>query len=221
MNPDFKMPPMPPRIAKLPRKSIYPVPFFVAKIDGVYDFRIVRPETMQECIEQHLCWICGEKMGKPQCFVVGPMCVVNHTSAEPPSHRECAEFAVQACPFMLNPQMVRREDEQTKALESNVAGQMIKRNPGVMALWTTKFWSIFGDGRGGALFRFTEPVHVSWWREGRRATTEEIMESIDSGLPNLRAMIPPGDTASEGYLNDLVDKAKALVLKTSERAKPL
>lgn len=217
MNPhsNFVMPPMPPRIAKLPRKGIYPVPFFVAKVNGVYDFRMVRPETMQQCIEQHLCWICGEKMWKPQCFVVGPMCVVNHTSAEPPSHRECAEFAVLACPFMLNPQMVRREDEQTKALEGNVAGNMIKRNPGVMALWTTKFWAMFNDGRGGVLFNFQDPVHVSWWREGRRATTAEVLESIESGLPNLKAMIPPGDKESEEHLNALVVKALKLVAATT------
>lgn len=180
-----KMPPLPPRIAKLPRNARgYPVPFFVAWINGVPDFRMVRPEVIRECVRKSLCWICGETLGAQSTFAIGPMCCVNRNNAEPPSHRACAEFAAQACPFMLNPGMVRREDEMTKAHEGNVAGISIRRNPGVMACWSTKKWKTKNDPTG-LLFDIGEPSHISWWREGRAATREEVRESILSGVPIL------------------------------------
>jgi hypothetical protein len=46
-------------------------------------------------------------------------------SAEPPSHRECAEYAVRACPFLTRPLAVRNE----RGLDGfEPAGVMIKRN---------------------------------------------------------------------------------------------
>ena len=34
---------------------------------------------------------------------------MNRTSAEPPSHRDCAEFAVKACPFLTQRELTRRK----------------------------------------------------------------------------------------------------------------
>ncbi len=176
---------MPDAIAALPRNARgYPVPFFVAYVDGKPDFRLVRPETLHEAVERRLCWICGQPLGAQGTFVLGPMCCVNRANSEPPSHRKCAEFAVQACPFMLRPEMERREDETTGAA---LAGVMIKRNPGVMALWTSKHWTRFddGQGKGKQLFNVGDPRHVSWWREGRTASAREVYDSIMTGLPEL------------------------------------
>lgn len=205
----LKLPAMPPRIAKLPRNGRgYPVPFFVAWINGAPDFRVVRPETVRSCDEFKLCWICGEKLGAHACFAVGPMCTVNRTSAEPPSHKDCAEFAVQACPFMLVPQKVRREDDFTRA-QNGAPGHMIKRNPGVMALWFVKKWTKFSDGAGGQLYNIGEPEAVTWWREGRAATRAEVQESVESGLPLLlnmcqtdsdRAALREATATAEKYL---------------------
>jgi len=47
------------------------------------------------CVRHKRCWLCGQPLGKFMCFVVGPMCAINKTSAEPPSHRDCALYAVQ------------------------------------------------------------------------------------------------------------------------------
>src|ERR1700722_4832356 len=143
MNPadTLNLPPLPDRIAKLPKSPRgYPVPWFVSWIDGLPEFRMVRPEKIHIAAKNRLCWICGEKMGKASAFVIGPMCAVNHNNAEPPSHPECAEFAVKACPFMLRPNMGRGGDGRTRELGRDPAGVAIKRNPGVMAIWVTKTW---------------------------------------------------------------------------------
>lgn len=181
-----KMPTLPERIAKLPVNDRgYPIPFFVGTVNGKRDFRFADPKAMMKCVRKNLCWICGQDMSHFKIFPIGPMCCVNRVSAEPPSHIECAEFAVQACPFLLNPNMERREDTTTKALEGNVAGVMIKRNPGVTALWVTDRYSRFDDGRGRQLFEIGPPHAVGWWKEGRLATRAEVLDSITSGLPAL------------------------------------
>ena len=61
---------------------------------------------------------------------------------------------------------------------------MIERNPGVTLLYTTRVYHPFKD-RGGLLFELGEPTAVEWYREGRRATREEVLESVGTGLPIL------------------------------------
>lgn len=186
------LPPLIPRIAKLPRDERgYPIPFFVAQLpDGKFDFRIVDPVKLRRCVREKLCWVCGEKLGKHITFPIGPMCMITRVSSEPPSHTDCAEWSVRGCPFLSKPAMERREDELTEGYEGNTPGVMIKRNPGVIATWTTHNYKIFNDGRGGALFELGEPEKASFWREGRAATRAEIMESIKEGLPQLQAACP-------------------------------
>lgn len=185
--------PIPPRMARLPvSEKGFPVPWFVLWQDaagnpmprgtGVPDFRILHPDAIAVAHKKSLCWLCGEPRGIFGAFAIGPMCAINRISAEPPSHRECAEYAVKACPFLSQPRMVRNEkDLPADHIETE---GMLKRNPGVMLIWITKSYQPV-KMNPGVLFRLGEPVDVSWWREGRTATRAEIMESIDSGMPFL------------------------------------
>lgn len=162
----------------------YPVPWFVAWVDGKPEFRAFDPVKLKRCVEESRCWVCGDRLGKFKTFVIGPMCVANRTTAEPPSHEECAVFSATACPFLTLPKAQRREAGLPDDIR--VAGEMIKRNPGVAALWTTtRYTSIQA---GGILFRLLqEPEHIAWYAEGRAATREEVLASLESGLPILEA----------------------------------
>lgn len=182
------LPPLTDRIAALPiDERGYPIPFFVASINGKPDFRIADSAKWERCIKERLCWTCGQKLGRFYGFPIGPMCSITRTTLEPPSHKECAEWSVRGCPFLSKPKMHRREDEISKLGEQNVPGEMIKRNPGVIAVWTTLSYKIFSDGRGGRLIEVGNPETVSWWSEGRPATLNECLDSIKSGLPLLEA----------------------------------
>jgi len=182
------LPPLIPRIAALPvDERGYPVPFFVAWINGKPEFRMADSAKLVRCVKEKLCWVCGQKLGRNMAFVIGPMCAVNRTTAEPPSHLDCAEWSVKGCPFLSKPQMVRREDELTESNKGNVAGEMITRNPGVILIWVTRSYRIFQDPSGKPLFQIGEPDHTSWWRLGRPATRAEVLESIQSGIPLLEA----------------------------------
>jgi hypothetical protein len=192
------------RIAKLPvDERGYPIPFFVKYIDGKPDLRIADGEKWKLCVKTNLCWVCGEPLGAFKSFVIGPMCIVNRVSGDPPAHLECAHFSARACPFLTKPQMVRREDERTKDQTAS-GGILIPRNPGVMALWTTKSYKVESDGMGGHVLRLADPDSISFWREARPATRAEIIESIETGLPKLEAMC-----ANDRDRKHLKDQVKA------------
>lgn len=182
---------MPARMKSLPvDERGYPVPWFVAWHDGKPEFRAMDQHKFIRAVREKLCWVCGERLGVNMCFVAGPMCGINRTSSEPPNHVECAQWSAVNCPFLANPRMVRREDEEINnaKLAENAAGFALSRNPGVAMLWKTRTYEIFNDGRGRKLIQMGEPDSVEWFACGRAATREEVMRSIDSGLPNIEAL---------------------------------
>lgn len=180
------LPELPPRMRKLPLDARgYPVPWFVAFIDGKPDFRVIRENGVPDAHNHRLCWLCGEKRGTYQAFVVGPMCGINRVSAEPPAHLECAEYAVRACPFLTRPLAERSKRDMPE--HQAPAGVMIERNPGVALLWVTKTYRPFrasaeAGGRAGVLFRLGDPTRVEFWAKGRRATRAEVDHSVATGI---------------------------------------
>lgn len=177
---------IPARIKKLPlNKDGYPVPWFVAWIDGAPDFRVIGPGKLQDAVRMKLCWVCGEPLGGWLAFVIGPMCALNRVSSEPPSHRQCAEFSAKACPFLSNPERPRRENNLPEG-HQNPAGISIDRNPGVTLVWITKSYKIIRLDRG-VLFDIGPLEEALWYARGRAATREEVTASIESGLPQLEA----------------------------------
>lgn len=174
-------------MAQLPvDKHGRPVPWFVAWIDGAPDFRVIGPGKIMDAVGFSRCWVCGHHLGRYGSFVIGPMCAVNRVSAEPPSHHECATYSARACPFLTTPAMRRRDvPEQLGTVDP--AGIMIARNPGVALVWTSRTWKRW-FAPNGALFNIGEPTSVQWYANGREATRAEVLASIDSGLPTLRAI---------------------------------
>lgn len=183
-----ELPPVPSRMQKLPvDERQYPVPWFVAVVDGVPDHRVIGPGKRRAAKALRLCWLCGEPLGKFGAFVIGPMCSVNKTSSEPPSHLECADFAARSCPFMTRPKAKRREANLPEE-RHGPAGIMLARNPGVTLVWVSKKWSTYEVPEqfgGGELWDIGEPVECRWYAEGRPATRAECEASIASGCPAL------------------------------------
>ena len=180
--------PLPRRMRQLPvDRRGYPVPWFVAKVDGEYDFRVVDTPKVARAVKYHLCWLCGQTLGRNIAFVIGPMCAVNRVSSEPPSHRECAEYAVAACPFLTKPRM-RRNEKDLPENRVEAAGEPQTRNPGTMALWMTRSYQPFRAhaGNDGVLFRVGPWEQVQWWREGRHATRAEALAALEEGYELLK-----------------------------------
>ena len=193
------LPALPPRMKNLPKDERgYPTPWFVVWLDkagepvkpgtegATPDFRVIAPGKLALAFKMHRCWICGATIvGHAKVFVLGPMCVVNRTTSEPPSHRACAEFAARACPFLVRPRQ-KRNPKNMPEDKLAPAGIHIDRNPGAVALYQTGTFTPFRAG-DGVLFQLGRPIKVDWYAQGRPATREEITESVDSGLPLLLA----------------------------------
>jgi hypothetical protein len=174
---------LPLRMRGLPLHRGYPVPWFVATVDGLPDFRIMDQAKFRRAIREKRCWVCGDVLGRYFAFVIGPMCAITRTTAEPPCHQECARWSAMNCPFLARPHAHRREDYPAEAQPA--AGISIDRNPGVACVWTTRDYAVFKPATGGVLLSVGNPTEVEWFAEGRYATRAEVGASILSGFPAL------------------------------------
>lgn len=176
--------PVPPRIAALPKASNgYHVPWFVKWMDGKPEFRLMDNDKWIMAVKHNICWVCGRKMGSHKAFVIGPMCGINRTSSEPPSHLDCATYSAQVCPFLANPNFERRETgiDYEKGMP---AGVMIQDNPGVVLVWVTKKYTMFMV-KNGPLLEIGEPDELLFYTEGRMATKEEVKACLLKRIPIL------------------------------------
>jgi hypothetical protein len=174
------------------------VPYFVAWHDdagrrveageGTPDFRVVDPRKMAFAVKYKRCWLCGEQLGRHYAFVLGPMCTINRIISEPPSHRQCAQYALQACPFMVQPRMRRNEKTPYAGPIIPAAGLHSGGNPGGMVEWIcADYRPVRADiGHDGTLFKVGEPSSVTWWTEGRHATRAEAAEVLRAGYERLK-----------------------------------
>jgi hypothetical protein len=202
------LPPIPPRMRRLPVERGYPVPWFVAYVQDHFDFRIMDSRKRGRALKENRCWLCGEVLGQYFAFVIGPMCAINRVSSEPPSHRECAEFSVLACPFLNLDEADRRAAQLPEGTDVLPGG--LKRNPGVVLIWVTKRFDIM-PVNGDYLVRVGTPLALTWWREGRTATRAEVLASIDSGYPILCDVATQQGTAAIAELERQKIAALALV----------
>lgn len=178
--------PMPPKMRALSLTDKgFPVLFFAGIIDGKPDLRVMDGRKLAIAINRKLCWLCGQPLGRNLAFILGPMCAITRTIAEPPNHYDCAAYAVRACPFLARPHMHRRDAGLPEEAAWSETG--IKRNPGAAAIWITRSYRPWRAPDGGVLITVGNPERVEWFSEGRHATRAEVEESIESGLPLLFA----------------------------------
>lgn len=203
--------PMPARIARLPVDHRgFPVPRFVAMVDGKPDHRVVDARRFAPAIKNRECWICGEPLGRYLASLIGPMCAVNRIISEPPSHRECCEFSVATCPFLARPHAHRREAGLPEDAQ-DAAGVGLKRNPGVICLWIARDYRPFKPQGGGILFQLGEPLETVWYTEGRIASREEVTSALYRGLPALIEVAHSESRAAEDDLAKKVAYAQVLL----------
>jgi hypothetical protein len=174
------LPTLPARMVKLPiDRRGYPVPWFVQWVNDEPNFQIVSPQRFRQAIRFGNCWICGDRLGARKTFVMGPLNIINRVTSEPACHYDCARFAAQACPFLILPQAKYKE---APAGAVPAAGEMTNRNPGCVALWTTKTFKMQPAGEGKKLIVVSDPVAVDWYANGKLASRATVKASLEDGL---------------------------------------
>lgn len=201
------IPPVPIPMLGLPVQDGYPVPWFVAKVSKTrYDFRCIDAAKIPIAVRKKKCWVCGNTFHKKEyTFPIGPMSAINRIISEPPSHKECAIWSARACPFLIQ-QRGYRNPHEIPAATIEAAGIPILRQPGAVCIWVTDSYKPV-RAPNGVLYALGEPTEVLWMRQGRAATRAEVLESIDSGYPELEAL-----AQQEGAVAQL-EAAKAIALE--------
>lgn len=184
----------------------FPVPWFVTEKteNGLWDFVRIRGERVAEAVRQNRCWVTGEKLGRHAAFVIGPMCVINRVAADPPVIPEIAEWSAQVCPFLSRPMAKRPNQDEGQGA---TPGVMVMGNPGICAVWVTQNHS-FNRHR---LFDIGTPISISWWREGRHATTDEISIGFEAGVERLRKMAEQEGNTAVAYFENLLRVARLTI----------
>jgi hypothetical protein len=185
-----KVTPIPRRMLGLPRDERgFVVPWFAWHDDtGRPHISLLDQEKWWEAVRRDRCWVCGQPLGVFKTFVAAPSNVLAWTVFEPPSHLDCAEYAVRVCPFLSNRAM-RRMQHAERHVEQDClvghAGQRPAPNPGVSALWVTRSYTP-GRLRDKLAITMGDPESVTWWTRGRPATDAEV----EAGLAVVRRYFP-------------------------------
>lgn len=112
-----------------------------------------------------------------------------------------------ACPFLTQPRMRRNEKEMPAG---DMAGIGILRNPGVCVIWScNRYWRI--KTPSGTLFKVGNPVGLEWYAEGKIATRDQVIASLDGGLPILRQLAVEEGTDALTEFNRQLGKAMELL----------
>jgi hypothetical protein len=174
---------LPDRMRWLKRdKRGFVIPWFVPIIDGVPEFRAFDGPKFVAAIRKDLCWLCGGTLGRHKIFVVGPMCVINRISGEPPAHVACAEYAAQICPFLTHPKMRRNTKDMDATMPNRISHPMANpRNPGATALYFTGGYRVLTDPEGHSVIRMDAPSRIAWYTKARAATRSEVQSAMEEG----------------------------------------
>ena len=78
------------------------VPVVVLKEGDVYHFKINDNRIVKSCVANKCCSVCGTALKDDVWFIGGPASVFHKRGAiaDLPVHKECGEYALQACPYM-------------------------------------------------------------------------------------------------------------------------
>lgn len=109
--------PLPERMRKLDRDPRgYPIPFIVLRDnEGRAHFTINDTAKVQITLRRDLCAICGQKLLRGRWYVGGPGSAFHPDGAyiDGPLHFECAQYALQVCPYLAAPKYAGRLDMKT------------------------------------------------------------------------------------------------------------
>jgi hypothetical protein len=86
----------------------YPIPFlqFIPETfykDRRVDFRITDPYKKEFALRKQLCGLCGQPLAAKVYFIGGPLSAESRVFSDPPMHRDCAQYAMKVCPYLVNP----------------------------------------------------------------------------------------------------------------------
>lgn len=164
---------VPEKMRTLPMTELgYFKPWFV-KDD---DFRVVDLQKAHRARAKEVCWISGQPFPEKRYALVGsPLSAMTLVFREPPCIVECAEYAVQVCPFILYPNSKRRvsglkESDTIEYFNDRLDVKYDGSNPGEYYIVVVDdFW--FHEKTQTIRCEETNVIERQYWIEGKRQET--------------------------------------------------
>lgn len=158
----------PKRMAALPKDPRgYPIPVLVyIDSDGKPDFRTTDIRKWIHAAKSRTCGICGEVMGRKIAFIGGPLTAKNRYFTDFAMHRDCAEYAVQVCPFIAARNFKYAEEyKEEEGVIKVVSSTMSAQRPTKFIVGITTSYEILRTDEGFVV-RAGEWDELVWWENG-------------------------------------------------------
>ena len=91
------------------------------------DFRVLEGSVAQRLAHEKRCAICGRRVLGLFAFVGGPSSISHRLFADGPMHPECAEYAMQVCPFLAAPSFAYNKAELPDTITLEVSTERPER----------------------------------------------------------------------------------------------
>lgn len=176
----FQSVPIPALMKNLPKdKRGYPIPHTVITKDGVAHFTVNDEARRQRSIAEDKCPICNRKLFRFRASIGGPLSALHPHGAfiDPPMHVECAQYALQVCPYLALPSYIKRIDAGTLKDEIITIDQtMDPRKPDLFLMVVHRDQRyVFWDGT--MLVRYIKPtkpyVRIEYWNHSKQIPNDE------------------------------------------------
>lgn len=155
---------VPARVAALPVDDRgYPVPHSVKWIEGKPDFRVIDPVKWHAAIKHRCCGLCGQPLGVRMAFVGGDKSIANRLFVDLPMHRDCAIYALQACPFLAAPKFAFSRAIDDLAVHSAVSDD----RPSRFGLGIAKAFVLGQLPSKELVLHAAEFESITWWAHGQ------------------------------------------------------
>lgn len=186
------------------KRSEVPIPAYMSNLpltDGGYlkpwfvkadDFRVTDGDKAALSVTKQACWICGGAFAEPKFAMVGDaLSAAARIYREPPCHVECAEYAMQVCPFILYPNAKRREagldfEDTLDHGNENASVQVAPENPGEFFISVVSHFDYHPEPQVTA---FDKPhvLELQHWVGGeRQSSIPEPIIPLEKVPPQLR-----------------------------------
>ena len=171
---------IPKHLSHLPVYNGFPVPFTVfVDHNGVPHFKINDERKNFLCFDHFLCSVCGKPLNDDMWFVGGQLSAFHPRGAfnDPPTHKACAIFALQTCPYMVTTKYMSKKGLPAVPGLFFDPTQTMDRLPFFCLVRTTDYTIT-----SHALNRFLVPkkpyLEVEYWRDGTHITKDTALELL-------------------------------------------
>lgn len=153
----------------------YPIPAVVmVGDDGKPDFRVNSVEKWMAFSLGRVCHMCGTSMaGRAVTFVGWPRSIRSRYFADGAMHHECAEYALQVCPFLAAPSFAYSRATPEVAGATVVINEAMPTNrPAYFGHLIATKYAIHNVPGHGLLLNAEGVIGVEWWKDGQRLEKE-------------------------------------------------